>query len=303
LVADLQPRTITHNHKTIISNSIRIAIATTSKANLTMTSKNITDTDRIQEKFPYKGIPEEEAWLPSQLFFNWERPLFQRAAALGKLGKALEHEDLIPLMTIDHSQNLGAKFEDAWKKQAVVNKLPEIQTKEDLDDGKQAVVSKLPKTLLGVMGWRFIAAGFVKAINSALQFSFPLLLNAILKFIENTQAGAIDETDPWYDRYRGYWLSGLLLFMMASKALSESKYFHMVNRSGWEAKASISVAVYNKSLRMSSSERQSTTLGELVNLMQVDASKIEMFVPQIHVLWDGMLQILGYMVRFLIRLG
>ena len=30
--------------------------------------------------------------------------------------------------------------------------------------------------------------------------------------------------------------------------------------------------------------------------MQVDASKIELFVPQFHVLWDGAFQILGYMV-------
>lgn len=262
--------------------------------------KSTTDTNKNQERFAYTGIPEEEAWLPSQLLFAWERPLFQRAAALSKVGKALEYEDLIPLMRIDHSENLGAKFDEAWKKQVAVNKLSEVQTQtdEDIKNGKQPGASKLPKTLLYVMGWRFVAAGFVKAINSALQFSFPLLINAILKFIESTQAGAFDETDPWYDRYRGYWLSCLLLLMMASKAVSESKYFHLVNRSGWDAKAAISVAVYNKSLRMSSSERQSTTLGELVNLMQVDASKIEMFIPQFHVLWDGILQILGYMVSF-----
>jgi ABC-type multidrug transport system fused ATPase/permease subunit len=69
----------------------------------------------------------------------------------------------------------------------------------------------------------------------------------------------------------------------------------MVNRSGWEARTSVSVAVYNKSLRLSSAERASTTLGEIVNLMQVDASKIEAFIPQCHVLWDGAFQIIGYM--------
>lgn len=43
--------------------------------------------------------------------------------------------------------------------------------------------------------------------------------------------------------------------------------------------------------------------GELVNLMQVDASKIEAFVPQIHVLWDGMFQIVGYMTILYTLIG
>jgi ABC-type bacteriocin/lantibiotic exporter with double-glycine peptidase domain len=81
---------------------------------------------------------------------------------------------------------------------------------------------------------------------------------------------------------------------MAAKAVTENSYFHKVFRSGYKARAAISVAVYNKALRLANSERQSTTLGELVNLMQVDASKIEAFIPQVHVLWDGMLQIVGY---------
>eukprot|EP00980_Cylindrotheca_fusiformis_P028175 scaffold22585_cov149-Cylindrotheca_fusiformis.AAC.5 len=82
---------------------------------------------------------------------------------------------------------------------------------------------------------------------------------------------------------------------MGCKAITENNYFHIVNRGAWQTKAAVSVAVYNKSLRLSNVERQSTTLGELVNLMQVDASKIELFIPQIHVLWDGVFQVVGYM--------
>jgi ABC-type multidrug transport system fused ATPase/permease subunit len=140
-------------------------------------------------------------------------------------------------------------------------------------------------------------------VNTSLQFGFPLLLNAILKFIEDYQSGKILETDPWNERYRGYWLSVILLVAMVSKAITENNYFHIVNRGGFQAKAAISVAVYNKSLRLSNVERQSTTLGELVNLMQVDASKIETFVPQIHVLWDGIFQIFGYMTILYTLIG
>jgi ATP-binding cassette, subfamily C (CFTR/MRP), member 1 len=259
----------------------------------------------------FKGIPEEEAWFFSQLFFTWLRPLFRRAAKLHKQGKGIEFEDLAPLMSIDESHNVGSKFEKAWKNQMDLQKqserlstdIEQKKTISDLKHSKEYGTAKLRKALLAVMGWRFIFAGFVKAVNTALQFSFPLLLNSILSFIEETQAGKFNETDPWYDRYRGYWLGALLFLVMACKAVTESKYFHMVSRSGWEAKAAVSVAVYNKSLRISSAERASTTLGEIVNLMQVDASKIEMFIPQFHVLWDGAFQILGYMTILYTLIG
>ena len=61
-------------------------------------------------------------------------------------------------------------------------------------------------------------------------------------------------------------------------------------------KAAVSSSIYRKSLRLASTEQQKTTLGEIVNLMQVDAAKIEAFIIQIHTLWDGLLQIFGYMI-------
>ena len=37
--------------------------------------------------------------------------------------------------------------------------------------------------------------------------------------------------------------------------------------------------------------------------MQIDATKLEAFVPQIHILWDGIFQITGYMVILGVLLG
>ena len=50
-------------------------------------------------------------------------------------------------------------------------------------------------------------------------------------------------------------------------------------------KTAVSSSVYRKSLRLASSAQQQTTLGEIVNLMQVDAAKIEAFMLQLHTLW------------------
>jgi len=244
------------------------------------------DDNELKPPYDFKGgIPEEQAWFLSHLFFIWMRPLFKRAQYLTKHKTALQQHDLLPLPSIDHGAPILADFERSWERageelaataEKQQSKRTKQQSKTDDKTDKDAVnkrqeekTDRIRKALFGVMGRRFIVAGFIKVLNTCLQFSFPLILNAILKFIEDTQAGVYDGTDPWYDRYRGYWLSAILFGVMAGKALAENAYFFRVYRAGYQARVAVSVAVYNKALRLSNQERQSTTLGELVNLMQV----------------------------------
>lgn len=238
--------------------------------------------------------PEMEAGFWSGVLFLWLQPLFSRAAFLHRRGMALEKEDLTPLPAMDHSKEVEDRFERAYngykpKDKKRKNKEIEVDPKKELED-------RMIHSLLAVCKQRLITAGIIKFFNTCLQFTFPLLLNAILKYFENYQAGRIADDAPWGQKYRGYWLSALLLLFVSLKALTESSYFHKVNRCSWQIKTAISSAVYRKSLRLASSAQHQTTLGEMVNLMQVDATKMEAFVPQIHVLWDGLLQVTGYMI-------
>jgi ABC-type multidrug transport system fused ATPase/permease subunit len=254
----------------------------------------------------FKGVPEEDAWFWSRLFFTWMRPLFRRAAYLSKHQSALEQVDLLPLPRIDHGAPILCDFERSWAatEKSTTGSITGTSTATNKNDGKEnQETDRIRKAAMAVMGVRFIVAGVIKFINSSLQFSFPILIRQILKFIEESQAGKIQDTDPWHERYRGYWLSALLFIAMGSKAATENAYFHRVMRGGYQLRVAISIMVYNKALRLANSERQATTLGELVNLMQVDATKIEMVVQQIHVLWDGILQILGYMTILYILIG
>ncbi|CAJ1962705.1 unnamed protein product [Cylindrotheca closterium] len=251
------------------------------------------DTDEDERSFTYDGSPEDEAWLISRILFLWQNKLFKRASVMFKRGEGLQQEDLLPLPPRDRGEVIIKKFEESWDNSdaATGGSGKKLTNDEDIKAG----APKLKKTIAHILGWRFVFAGFIKAVNTALQFGFPLLLNGILEFIEDYQKGLIPDTEPWHIKYRGYWLAAVLFVAMGSKALTENNYFHIVNRGSFHVKSAISIAVYNKSLRLSNVERQTTTLGELVNLMQVDASKIEVFIPQIHVLWDGMFQIIGYM--------
>jgi len=257
---------------------------------------------------PWKSSdPEGNANFLSRLVFWWVQPLFTRAAKLHKNGEALEQDDLIPLASIDSGRRIAGIFDASWITYDAGRKVEDTVTEEKEkkkknDAARKDLEKQLKHSLLSIIGKRFIVAGVVKFFNTGLQFSFPLLLNAILSFYEEIQTRG-DEVGAGPNPNKGYWLSGLLLIAMGAKAVTENAYFHLVYRCGYQTKVAVSAAVYEKSLRLASSERGSTTLGELVNLMQVDASKIEMFVPQIHVLWDGLLQIVGYIIILYTLIG
>ncbi|CAN0201580.1 unnamed protein product, partial [Laminaria digitata] len=62
-------------------------------------------------------------------------------------------------------------------------------------------------------------------------------------------------------------------------------------------------AVYRKSLRLAPSARQNATVGEIVNYMQMDASRLESLPASIHTLWDSMFQMTGYTALLIACLG
>ena len=68
-------------------------------------------------------------------------------------------------------------------------------------------------------------------------------------------------------------------------------------------RSALSTAVYRKSLRLSAAARQDRTLGEIVNLMQLDSQKIEGFMNMVHNLWDGLYQICGYLAILTALIG
>jgi len=324
--------------------------------NISNINDNVDNGSTHQYKYRFKidDTPEESAWIVSKLYFLWTNKLFQRAAYLsskqfqrqqqkeeegGKTttatstnNQALVDDDLIPMASIDRGESIIFKFNDAWnnnKNKNIPINMTSIKTKtNDIVENNNKLntnnTDAIRKSILNVLGPSFYWAGFIKLINTILQFSFPILLNEILKSIEEGQQQQEQEqlednnlnwessttttttttTDVvYYYQYRGYILSFLLFVAMGLKAVTENYYFHLIYRGGYRSRIAVSMAVFQKAIRLSNSERQSTTLGELVNLMQIDATKIELFIPQCHVLWDGLIQVIGYMVVLYFLIG
>lgn len=123
-------------------------------------------------------------------------------------------------------------------------------------------------------------------------------MGAIISFLEGNSVLGVAKA-PWM----GFLLCFLLFGCMFGKALMENHYFELVVRGGWQLRSALSTAVYGKALRLTAAARQTKTIGEIVNLMQIDAGKLEMFVSQLHVTWDGAYQITGYVIVLIVYIN
>ena len=245
----------------------------------------VTMVDDLKPSPDRVTSPELHASIASRVLYAWASPLFKLAKK-----QTLSHEDLWLLPSGDGARELDTRFEAAW-----ADAEKQVRQKQSLPSGpltkkaREQVFTSAVATFLGSSF--FVAAPIVKLVNSTLQFTFPVLLSGCIAFIEGSAPLGFLSVTP----ATGFLLCCALGLVMAAKALTENLFFLLVTRAGWRLRAAITTGVFRKSLRLSAASRQQRTLGEMVNLMQLDATKLEMFLTQFHVLWDGLYQIAGYL--------
>ena len=109
------------------------------------------------------------------------------------------------------------------------------------------------------------------------------------------------------------WLSVLVLALSAGGCAAEREPINRVQPNALHKSFFVGnlqhVAIYDTcparsgvSARMTAA-RQDRTLGEIVNLMQLDSQKIEGFMNMVHNLWDGLYQICGYLAILTALIG
>ena len=186
--------------------------------------------------------PEESANVFSKALFHWAGGLF----SLG-FKRALENEDLWPLIRKDQAQVISYEFERVWGEE------------------KEREKPSLAKAIVRVFGPRFLLYALPKLANDMLVFAGPILLNLMIRFLENS-------TWPLY-----YGLMIALAFFLTgfSQTLFFQYYFFCVVRIGQRLRSAIVTAVYRKAFNISSKSRQQFTTGEIVNHMAIDANTLK----------------------------
>ncbi|XP_008584452.1 PREDICTED: multidrug resistance-associated protein 1 [Galeopterus variegatus] len=175
-------------------------------------------------------------------------------------------------------------------------------SKEDVNEEAEALIVKFPqkerdpslfKVLYKTFGPYFLMSFVFKAIHDLMMFAGPEILKLLIHFVNDQQA------PDW----QGYLYTALLFVSSCLQTLVLHQYFHICFVSGMRIKTAVIGAVYRKALVITNSARKSSTVGEIVNLMSVDAQRFMDLATYINMIWSAPLQVILALYLLWLNLG
>ncbi|XP_049277101.1 multidrug resistance-associated protein 1 isoform X1 [Anopheles funestus] len=241
-----------------------------------------------------KDCPELSASFPSRIFFAW----FDRLAWVG-FKKPLEVEDLWTMKPEDSSKEVSPAFLHHWNK--TLEKT--YQTRETSNDvtfkklgntasvdfrtTKSKNIASILPALIKTFGGTFLLGSFLKLGQDLLTFASPQILKLIIGFV--------DGDEPLW---KGLMYAITLFVVAGTQTLLLGQYFNRMFFVGLRIRTALISAIYRKALIISNSARKGSTVGEIVNLMAVDAQRFMDLTTYINMIWSAPLQI-GLALYFL----
>ncbi|XP_060696408.1 multidrug resistance-associated protein 1 isoform X2 [Hemiscyllium ocellatum] len=242
--------------------------------------------------------PELNASFLSKITFWW----FTGMTVLG-YKRPLEPDDLWSLKKKDKSKIIVPRLVEEWEKECFkktrqsemvyspqknrTEKEPE--SSEEPGETQVLILKKrknlqpsLLKALCRTFGPYFMISFLYKVIHDLLMFASPEILKLLLQFINN------DKAPSW----QGYFYVVLLFLCAFIQTLFLHQYFQICFVTGMRLKTAIIGAVYRKALVISNAARKTSTVGEIVNLMSVDAQKFMDLITYLNMIWSAPLQVI-----------
>uniref|UniRef100_A0A3Q2QHM4 Multidrug resistance-associated protein 1 n=1 Tax=Fundulus heteroclitus TaxID=8078 RepID=A0A3Q2QHM4_FUNHE len=127
----------------------------------------------------------------------------------------------------------------------------------------------------------FLISCLYKIIQDVLMFVGPEILRLLIRFVNDSSAPS----------WQGFFYTALLFICTCVQSLILQRYFHVCFVSGMRLRTAIIGAVYRKALVISNAARRTSTVGEIVNLMSVDAQRFMDLVTYINMVWSAPLQV------------
>ncbi|NWY57630.1 MRP7 protein, partial [Chionis minor] len=193
-----------------------------------------------------------ESWL-SRFFYVWMNPLMKR----GYQWKLNQPQDVYVLPR--HLQAARVCDRDA---------------PDNSHHAQEAV--RLFSVLHAAFGLRFYSLGLLRLAGNLLGFSGPLLLNLLVNFMESRQEPLSHGVLYALGLFAGSFLSALL----------RNQFTYEVNKVTLMVRAAIISAIYRKALRVGSTSLTRFTVGEIVNFMSTDTSRLVNFCLSFHEVWS-----------------
>ncbi|XP_078036751.1 multidrug-Resistance like Protein 1 isoform X5 [Augochlora pura] len=245
----------------------------------------LVDAEPEGSEYPKEGIPcpEQASSFPSKIFFTWFDPMAWKG-----FRKPLEATDLWSMNAEDSAGEVVPKFDKYWNKNVQKNNnvhntkasFRKSSGQVDFNSGHKKKVSSILPPLCKAFGASFLFGAILKGVQDVMTFVSPQILKLLIRFIEERES-----------MWKGYLLAVLLLVTATFQTLILSQYFHRMFLVGLRIRTALTAAIYRKALRMSNTARKESTLGEIVNLMSVDAQRFMDLTAYINMIWSAPLQI------------
>ncbi|NXM50901.1 MRP1 protein, partial [Gymnorhina tibicen] len=229
-------------------------------------------------------------WITGLMIQGYRSPL--EAKDLWSLNKEDKSEEVVP--------GLARNWAKEWSKtkRQPLNMLyaPKKQQKSgdssgDVTEEVEALIIKpsqksseasLFKVLYKTFGPYFLMSFLFKAGHDLLMFAGPEILKLLLNFVKNKAA----------PNWQGYFYTVLLFVCACLQTLILHQYFHICFVTGMRLKTAIVGVIYRKALVITNSARKTSTVGEIVNLMSVDAQRFMDLATYINMIWSAPLQVI-----------
>jgi hypothetical protein len=118
----------------------------------------------------------------------------------------------------------------------------------------------------------FVINGFLAFMKLCVMYIGPLLIQQFINFFDN----------PVRVQSHGVMLVLVLLLAKCMEVLIDHQYSFLSQRLGLSVRSALVAAVYQKGLRLSSSARQTQSVGKIVNYMSTDIPEICDAVIEVH---------------------
>uniref|UniRef100_A0A672M449 ABC-type glutathione-S-conjugate transporter n=1 Tax=Sinocyclocheilus grahami TaxID=75366 RepID=A0A672M449_SINGR len=243
------------------------------------------------------ACPEITAGFLSKMTFWW----FTSMAIKG-YKSPLENKDLWSLNKQDSSELVVPNLLNEWeveksKEQAAFRKAgpgaepnhmsvnPEEEEEEEevlLSKRKEVRQPSFLRALLRAFGPYFLIGSAFKLLQDLITFVNPQLLRLLIDFTKQTNAPL------WW----GYSLAFLMFGTSLLQTLILHQHFQYCFVTGMRLRSGIIGAIYRKALAITNEAKRSSTVGEVVNLMSVDAQRFMDLTTFLNMLWSAPLQII-----------
>lgn len=243
--------------------------------------------------YPYgqtkKPSPEPESSFPTRITFTffdkimykgWRRPLEMKD--LWDIAPENKASSLVPVFQEKFDKNIQKSMR---KYAANVPDDHKPLSEMGSSDAKNKNIKRKDTSIVPVL-WRCVWPQLIMGISLRFITDVALFINPKLLGLIINHAGSDDPL------WKGLTYAGMMFLVNALMTLLGSEQMNIFFKIGVRMKTILTSAIYRKALRISNAARRDKTVGEIVNLMAVDAVKFQELMGLVNTLWSAPLSII-----------